>query len=163
MAMKINSDDDEEDYALFGKIVLLWGHVEAALVNILLRVTHPLNKLPNHDGVPTPFSQKIKLAKRGYRDIEKLTSIKSEAYEILASLRPIHDRRSIIVHGYYQGFTGSNNQFMFGLYKSHGPLRERALKFHYFTRQEIRQLISDIEACRRKLDALSDNTFRLCP
>jgi hypothetical protein len=159
--MKMNSDDDEDYYALFGKIVLLWGHVEAALVNILLRITHPLNKLPKHDGVPTPFNQKIKLAKRGYRDIEKLASLKNEAYVLLSSLEPIHIHRNIIVHGYYQGFTG--NQFMFSRYESLPPLRERSLKFYYFSHEDIRQLISDIEASRRKLTVLGDDTFRLSP
>ena len=124
----IHSYDVEEDYALFCKIVLLWGHIEAALVNILLRLTHPLNKLSDHDGVPTPFNNKIKLAKRGYRDIPKLAQIKDEAHALLTSLEPIHRSRSIIVHGYYQGFTGGD-QYMFGLYESRRPLRKRSFAF----------------------------------
>jgi hypothetical protein len=39
--VKINPGDEESDYALFGKVLLQWGHVEGKLINILLRLLHP--------------------------------------------------------------------------------------------------------------------------
>jgi hypothetical protein len=39
----IDTEEGAADYAVFGRIVLLWGHVEIAiaLVNIIVRLTHP--------------------------------------------------------------------------------------------------------------------------
>jgi hypothetical protein len=161
--MKINSDDEEEDYALFGKIILLWGYVEASLTNILLRLTHPLNKLPDHEGVPVSFSAKIKLAKRGFRSIPKLASIEGEACRTLTELHPLHEKRTIIAHGYYQGFTGGKrHRHLFGFYEARRG-QKKALKSYYFSRDDLTGLTSDINAYREKLENLSAKTFRLCP
>ena len=50
--MKINSDDEEAYYALFGMVLLQWGHIEAELINVLLRLTHPLFGFFDKKGLP---------------------------------------------------------------------------------------------------------------
>jgi len=61
--MLVNTPHEEEDYALFGKIVLQWSFIESTLLNILLRLTSPRFGL-KCDAFPLPFIQRVKLAKR---------------------------------------------------------------------------------------------------
>ena len=98
--MKINPDDDEAEYASFGKIVLFWGHIEASLAAILLSLYHPYNKLPDRGSVPIKFSTKISHAIHGYCNIPRMKPLRGVAKEALNDLLPLHDQRSIIVHGY---------------------------------------------------------------
>jgi hypothetical protein len=156
--MATETDDDAADYALFGKILLLWGHVETALVKIVLRLTHPLFGLPNHQGVPDPFSQKIKLAKRGYRDIPAMSPLRDQAREAFGALSPLSKTRNIIVHGYYQGLTGAD-RYMFSTYvqRSQTP----GFKSYYFAVDDVAKLASDINASRQELDDLTTKTFRI--
>lgn len=158
-AMMNYSDDGGAAYALFGKVILLWGHVETALISILLRVTHPLFGLPGHEGVPMAFSRKIKLAKRGYSEIPEMSSLRPEAESAFSALWPLSEQRDIIVHGYYQGFTGSS-RYMFGRYELRQK-RTRGFRFHYFTDAEIAELVRGIEKSWQRLDDLSARTFQV--
>src|SRR5258708_2389311 len=104
--MKINPDDEEADYTLFGRVLLQWGHVEAELVNILLRLTHPLFGFFDEKGLPRGFGEQVRLAKRLYRAIPAMAHLNEGACALLDPLPSLHKTRSIIVHGYYQGYTG---------------------------------------------------------
>ena len=54
--MKLHPDDTEEDYALFGKIVLPWAHVEANLVTMIFLLIQEPNDFPNK-GIPQTFAR----------------------------------------------------------------------------------------------------------
>lgn len=157
--MRINPDDQETDYALFGMVLLQWGHIEAELVNILLRLTHPLFGFSQEKGLPGAFSDQVRLAKRLYGEIPQFADLKDNASALLDMLRPLHKARSIIVHGYYQGHTG-NDQFMFGIFeRQKGP--RMVNRAHYFTHAQVAQLSSDIGERRASMVMLSTNTFRV--
>jgi len=157
--MRINPDDQENDYALFGMVLLQWGHVEAELVNILLRLTHPRFGFVQEKGLPRGFSDQIRLAKRLYRAIPHIAELKDEACALLGTLGPLHNTRSVIVHGYYQGYAGGD-RFMFGIFEPQkGP--RMVNKAHYFTHAQVVQLSSDIDKRRASMAMLSANTFRV--
>ncbi len=147
------------DHALFGKIVLRWGYVENTLVGIVMRLTHPRFGLMDHHGVPMSFGGRIRLAKRGYREIAAMTLLYDEAKQILDSLWPLSETRNVIVHGYYQGFTGSD-RYMFGFYETREG-RKRTLKSYEFSAAELSKLTEDIEGSRTKLEDLSAKTFEI--
>ena len=157
--MRINPDDQETDYALFGMVLLQWGHIEAELVNILLRLTHPLFGFLVEKGLPRGFSDQTRLAKRLYRKIPHMADLRDEACSLLGTLGPLHKTRSIIVHGYYQGYTG-HDQFRFGIFEKRvGP--RMVNKTLYFTQAQVTQLSSDIDERRVRMATLSKNTFRV--
>jgi len=101
--MKIRSDDEECDYAIFGKIVLIWGQVEAHLVNIIIHLSHPLFEPKVRFVVPINFDEKIKFAGKRYRDIPQLHHLSSQAEQLFAKLAPLHKTRTSIVHSVRNG------------------------------------------------------------
>ena len=156
--MNINPDDEEADYALFGMVLLQWGHIEAELINLLLRLTHPLFGFSDEKGLPPAFSRQIRLAKHLYRHIPQMAELKDVACTLLDTLGPLHKTRSVIIHRYYQRYTASD-RFMFGIFGRQGP--RMVNKFHYFTHAQIAQLSSDIEDRRANMAILSADTFRV--
>jgi hypothetical protein len=153
--MFINSPHAEEDMQHFGRIVLAWGHLESTLLNIVLRVTHPRFRLNNHQ-IPQPLNQRIKLAKLGYSEIPEMAHLKAEALVILEALWPLSQKRHIIVHGYYQGYTGSET-YMFTLYRRSKV--EGRFHFYEFTRTDLAKLTDEIASISKKLSELSAKTF----
>jgi len=157
--MAIDHSEIEDD-ALFGRIILRWGLVEIAVVNIVLRVIHPRFGLTGHNGVPVAFGGKIKLAKRGYKELHSLALLQEEAIPVLSELWSLSQTRNIIVHGYYQGVTG-DDRYMFGFYDARGAIEGRSFKFHNFSRPEIETLADAIAKSREKLGVLSEKTFQI--
>jgi hypothetical protein len=157
--MKINPDDEEADYATFGKIVLLWGHIEASLANIILGLWHPKNKLPDRGGMPLQFNTKRRRALEGYCDTPKLKPIRKRAKAEIEALVPLHEKRSIIVHGYYQGLTGSG-YYLFGGYEAR-PNERKRWRVYQFTPAEVGTLTVEIANHRQIMSDLAAETFRL--
>ncbi len=100
-----NSPHPEEYAALFGNIILLWSRVEMVLLNILLRLTSPPFKF-KAEPFPQALAARLKLTKRGYNDIPAMASLKDHALPLLDTLASLGSQRNLIVHGYYQVFTG---------------------------------------------------------
>lgn len=158
-AMKINPDDEEADYATFGKIILLWGHIEASLVGIILALRSPRHKLPDRGGVPLQFHTKRKHILEGYNDIPKMASIRKRAKSEIEALVLLHEKRSIIVHGYYQGFTG-HGYYLFGAYESR-PNQTKRWRSYQFTQAELEALAGDLAKHNVIMRDLATETLRV--
>jgi hypothetical protein len=88
-----------------------------------------------------------------------MADLKDRASALLDTLGPLHRFRSVIVHGYYQGYTG-NHQYMFGIFeRQSGP--RMVNKAHHFTHAQISQLSSDIETRQANMTTLSADTFQV--
>jgi hypothetical protein len=150
--MMLNSDDQDADYTTFGKIVLFWGDVESHLTNIVLRLAHPrFGLFPKFKAVPKAFRTVIDMARQGYTQTSLMSPLASDALPLLDRLMPLHDKRSIIVHGRFQGRIRTN--YAFGIY------RAGRFKFEYFSDQEVRKLEAEIVSSRFALEQLSRRTF----
>jgi hypothetical protein len=151
----------ESDLIAFGKIILLWGHVEANLAGILLSLYHPYNQIQDRGGVPIKFSTKIRHAIHGYCNVRRMAPIRKEAKALINSLIPLHEQRSIIAHGYYQGVHGEGLGYHeFGLYESRDGERKR-WRFHNFTGPQLQRLTSDIAKAWTDMEDLSAKTYRI--
>jgi hypothetical protein len=157
--VNINPDDQEADYALFGRVLLQWGHVEVQLVNILLRLLHPRFGFVAEKGLVSAFGDQVKLARRAYRSIPQMSHLRDKACDLFDTLRPLHKTRSIIIHGHYQGYLGKG-QFAFGIFERQ-PGPRMVNKAYYFTEDQVAQLSSEIERRRKELGTLSADTFQV--
>jgi hypothetical protein len=150
-----NSPHPQEDAALFGNIILLWSRVEMALLNILLRLTSPPFKF-KADPFPQALAARLKLTKRGYTEIPAMASLKYQALPLLDTLASLRRQRHLIVHGYYQGFTGYD-KYLFTTYKR--EKEKGTFEFHDFTHDQVLSLTRGIEAALKSTEALSKETF----
>jgi hypothetical protein len=142
-----------------GKIILLWGAVESQLNGLTQILIHPLNDPPKNKGVPNPFSQRIKLLRRCYEANSRMASIADEAVGVLMGLTPLHERRSIIVHGDYQG-VGPDSRHMFVIYRASRTERH-GWRWEYFTAEELTELAKEITSAQRKVQDIAKRTHRL--
>src|SRR5271156_2704108 len=110
--MTISSDGQDGDYALLGRIILLWGNVEMELVNIILRLNHPMSQPKIKFKVPVPFDEKLKFAIMRYREIPEMVPLANQAQTVFATLPPLHKTQTQIVHGGFQGRRGDGS-FLF--------------------------------------------------
>jgi hypothetical protein len=85
-----------------------------------------------------------------------MAPLKDKALPLLDSLWPMSERRNIIVHGYYQGFTGGST-YLFTTYRREGD--QGTFLFHHYSHEEVVSLAADIESARSSLEVLSKNTF----
>ena len=63
-----------------------------ALLNILLRLTHPLFKF-KAEPFPQALAARLKLAKRGYTEIPAMASLKDQALPLLGTLAALGRQR----------------------------------------------------------------------
>ncbi len=147
--MQLHLEDTDEDYAIFGKIVLLWSHVEAHLITIIFNLMFEPNKL-EHKGIPWNFKERIKLAIKGYETLPRYAAIKDEAIEAIMALEPLHEHRTVIVHGFYDGKKMPGN-YVFGLVKW-GKGTSGAVDAHVYSSSELNALIQAIAEARRRLE-----------
>ena len=157
--MKIHPNEEDSEYALFGKIILLWGHVEMELVNIILRLNYPMSRPKIVFRVPTNFDEKLRFAADRYDAIGELRGLSDRAKSLFTTLPPLHKLRTTIVHGSYQGRLGSNT-YQFNFYHSRKSEKSRH-GFFYFTHDELIDLLNRISFARREVDALSRATYSI--
>ena len=152
---------DEVDFisATVGRILLLWGIVEDRLNGLTLVLIHPLNSPPKNKGVPPQFSAKLELLARCYRENSRMASIADEANGLLERLKPLHERRNIIVHGHYQG-VGPNNHHVFTIYRA-GRAERHGWRWEYFTASDLDGLATEIMSIEREVESLVKRTHRL--
>lgn len=146
-----------EEYALFGRILLQWGYIETRLSNILGWLTHDRFGLRGRKGVPQEFSEKVKVAKRGYCEIAAMGPLRNEAEAVLDALPRLHEKRIVIVHGAYQGTTKDGFVFVHFSDKK-GVAR---ISSHHFTPVELAVLLEDILRVDTALESLSQKTFNI--
>ena len=150
-AMKIFSNDIEEDYALFGKILLLWGIIEMILLGIAFKLADPNNKRRGK-GFQLPFAELLKLVIQRYKNDLKYAAVRQEGIALFKSLIPLHARRTIIVHGAYQGITGQNKfRFLFAQLRKNKP---QQIMHHDYSRPEVEALLTDLEKTRHAINLL---------
>jgi hypothetical protein len=160
-SMKIRPDDEESDYALFGKIVLLWGQVEERLVNIILHLNHPLFKPMVEFTIPMGFEDKVTFTQRRYQEIQELRPLASRAQKLLAKLKPLHKTRTQIVHGDYQGYHPPDT-YLFHFYHSKKKEQNRLGVFS-FSSAELDKLTSDLFEAKIEIEEFSRATFLIPP
>ena len=158
--MKINPGDEEEDYALFGKIVLLWGRIEGELIGITLKLLHPMFEPKIKFKFPSSFDGMMKLATERYRAIQEMAELVSEAESVLQILPALHKTRTIIVHGHYQGLHISG--YSFGFYHSRRSEKNR-LAFYNCSEEALKVTLKQMEEARAKMEKLARDTFRIFP
>ena len=149
-------DDDLRD---FGRIVLIWGQIEALLAGFVLAVNHPKFNLRDNGGVRSQFSQKKKRILEGLYAIKQIQPMKAEIEEEMEALSVLHDKRSTIVHGAYQGFTGTGH-YLFIIYESRDDQQKRWM-FPTFTPEEVHQLTEDLRHHRDKLEKMAGEALHL--
>jgi hypothetical protein len=159
--VKIRSDDEESDYALFGKIVLLWGLVEMSLVNIALRLSHPLFIPKCTKNFPSSFDKLMEFAYKRYATLPEMIPIASEAKTILDTLPPLHATRTIIVHGQYQGYHYKDS-YMFGFYHSRRSDQKR-FSIKEMSTEQLHDTLKRISAADKEMERLSRATFLIEP
>jgi hypothetical protein len=155
--MKIRSDDEESDYAIFGKIVLLWGKVEAHLVDIIIHLNHPLFEPKVKFWVPIGFEDKVTFTQRRYQEIQELRHLYERAEKFLNKIKPLHKTRTQIVHGDYQGYHYPDT-YLFHFYHSKSKERNRLGVFS-FGASELDKLTSDLFEAKREIEEFSRATF----
>ncbi len=153
--MKLHPDDTEDDYAIFGKIVLLWSRVEAILITIIYAMIFEPGGL-RQKGIPQNFAERIKTAVRGYETLAYYAAIKDEAVEAVKALEPLHEKRTVIVHGLYNGKT-LPGRYVFGLVKW-GKSDRGTVHTHTFTRAELDDLTTAIAEATLRLDLILTKT-----
>src|SRR5262249_4065205 len=137
----------------------IWGSIEAHLAGLVLTINHPFNKLPDRGGVPLSFTAKRKRIQEGLYQIPKLRPIKDELLAALPELERLHEERSIVVHGNFQGFTG-HGQYMFAIYETR-PGQTKRWWFPKFTPDEVRTLTKDMEHYHEITSRLATEAYRL--
>jgi hypothetical protein len=152
--------EGDEEYALFGKILLRWGYIETRLTNIVGRLTHERFKFPNANGVPRDFGAKIKLAKRGYKKIDAMASLYEEAKALLDPLPKLHYKRVVIVHGSYQGRVPKGYVFQF-FNSENGKQQKMSIEICYLSKADLDTLLEDMMKADAALSELSEKTFSI--
>lgn len=105
---------------------------------------------------PQALAPRLKLAKRGYTEIPAMASLKDQALPLSGTLAALGRQRHLIVHGYYQGFTGYDKR-QFTTYKR--EKEKGTFEFHDFTHDRLLSLTKAIETALKSMEALSKETF----
>jgi hypothetical protein len=150
--------EGDEEYALFGKILLRWGYIETHLTNIVTRLMHERFKFPNAAGVPRDFAAKIKLVKRGYKEVGAMASLFEEAKALLDPLPKLHYKRVVIVHGSYQGRVPKGYIFQF-FDSENGKQQKMSVKISHFSKADLETLLEDMMKADAALSELCKKTF----
>lgn len=156
--MNIHPDDTDEDYAMFGRIVLLWGRVEAWLVTMNFLLLNKPNDLPSK-GIPQNFDGRIKLAQKGYQILSRYSEIRGEALGVIELLAPLHKERTVIVHGLYNGKSIPDNSqlYVFGLVKwGKGSLGH--VQSSIYSRQDLIDFTNAIADASKRMEAVVAKT-----
>lgn len=157
--MKFTPDgEDQDDLVAFGRIVLLWGQIEAILAGFSLAVNNPRLGLKHRDVAHT-FQRKKKRIIEAACELNGLATIRAELKAEMDILEQLHEKRSWIVHGSYQGFTG-NECYMFSIYETRDGHKKRWW-FPTFTPDEIQALTNDMRLHKNKIEDLVSNALRL--
>lgn len=153
---------DEQVRAIVGTIVLEWGHIEAALANIIICLNHPFAKRSTFERVPHTFATKRKAALRGYYESPKMATIRKAACATIDALVPLFENRSAIVHGTYQGPTGwgQRGSYLWHILETR-PDRQYAWTSKNLPEADLLTLAKDMADTSEKMDALAKRTYSL--
>lgn len=154
--INLHPNDTDEDYAYFGKIVLLWGQVEACLVTIIFHLIQPPNNLKNK-GIPQSFGNRSILARKGYETLPRYAPLKDEATTIIDELQKLHELRTVFVHGLYNG-KKIYNHYAFGLVKRGKNGDSFVVETHIYSMDELTGLIYAIGDVKDRLETILNKT-----